>query len=139
MLQDTKIYGILKEKCPKCHEGRIFVYPNPYNLKRTAQMHPRCPKCGLNYAPEPGFYFGAAYVAYGMSVAVSAAVVLSLFPFWGWNNILSYLIIISALLILLSPIIFRQSRVIWLSMFTKYDKNAALNFEKKMAQKSVMD
>ena len=48
----------------------MFKVPNPYWPRTINQMHPSCPVCGENFKREPGFYFGAAYVNYAMTVAL---------------------------------------------------------------------
>ena len=79
--KESIAYGILKFKCPRCHEGDLFTHKNHYDLGNFLKMHKNCPVCNQTYTPEPGFYFGAAYVSYGFCVAIAiitATVVLLL-------------------------------------------------------------
>lgn len=117
----SKLYSIFRFRCPQCHEGKLFKY-SLYNMKKIGQMESSCPNCGLKYSKEPGFFFGAAYVSYGLTVAFAIALyVLSLlFAFeYGWKL---HLTVVIVGLILLFPIAYALSRSIWLNMFFKYKK-----------------
>ncbi len=37
-------------------------------------MHAKCPDCGLPLDPEPGYYLGAMYINYGLTVVVALGV-----------------------------------------------------------------
>ena len=123
----AKLKWILRNRCPQCGQGDLFVHGNAYNLKRTAQMHAACSSCGEDFEREPGFYFGAAYVSYALTVALWVAVLVALkcFDAWGWMEFGmfthpgTFLITGISLLVLLLPLIYRLSRSIWIAMFTK--------------------
>ncbi|MDG1260115.1 MAG: DUF983 domain-containing protein [Flavobacteriales bacterium] len=127
--KDKKMYSILRFKCPKCHEGDLFEEKNAYKFKSLINMPSHCPKCQENYLREPGFYFGAAYVSYGLTIALFVAVYVALITFnaLGWieysltTHPATLLITLFTLLILLLPLIARLSRSIWINMFVKYD------------------
>lgn len=119
MLDGTKLYSILNLKCPKCHEGDLFLHKNHYNLSKMDKMPDRCPNCDLKYWPEPGFYYGAMYVSYALTIALSVAVFVLMNVFWVFD-ILWYLGINSVLILLLFPPIFRYSRAVWINFFVKY-------------------
>ncbi|NNC82885.1 MAG: DUF983 domain-containing protein [Flavobacteriales bacterium] len=114
-------YPIIHQRCPACHEGDFFVHRHGYRTKEIGKIHDKCPKCGQRYSPEPGFYFGAAYVSYALNVALMVSVAVAL-------NVLMeedpephhYLIGIIGLTLLLLPGIFRLSRIIWATMFIPY-------------------
>ncbi len=115
---DTKLYSILNNKCPKCREGNFFEVNNPYNLKEFAKMNSKCPVCGENFKRETGFYFGAAYISYGLTVGFGVSLYLLLCT---WLNVetLPYLITFSTLLIILMPIFYRYARIIWIHLFVR--------------------
>ncbi|MFM1932355.1 MAG: hypothetical protein RL226_1658 [Bacteroidota bacterium] len=129
-LKGTKLYSILAFRCPKCHTGRLFVDPNPYQFSQMTTMHDKCSCCGEDYKREPGFYFGAAYVSYALTVALWVAVLVALITFdaLGWiefaffENPAMFLTTGVVTLILLLPVLFRLSRSIWINLFVKYDK-----------------
>ena len=65
----TKLYSILKFKCPHCHEGGFFK-AHPYNISKAGDIYDKCPVCNNKNSKEPGFYYGAMYVSYGLGVAL---------------------------------------------------------------------
>jgi uncharacterized protein (DUF983 family) len=116
------IPSILKMKCPKCHQGNMFINSNPYKRSTVDKMPSNCPCCGENFMPEPSFYFGAMFISYGLGVAwfLLGFLVTCLLNVEGWV----FLSIYTATLLMLWPAIFRYSRVIYLYLFVRYDKNA---------------
>lgn len=121
-----RLKAMLQFRCPRCGEGDLFDGP-AYRPSATARMHDACPKCALDFKREPGFYFGAAYVSYALTVALWVAVLVALLSFDAWGLITfgffthvgTFLTTGIALLVLLLPLIYRLSRAIWISMFTK--------------------
>jgi len=125
MKKGTILYSILNFRCPNCHEGKLFNY-KLYNLKKIGTMNKSCDKCQLEYSREPGFYFGAAYVSYGISVAFAIAISAIgylikyfLYPELSWYTILAVLILS---LVVLFPVSYGLSRAVWLNMFYSYGK-----------------
>ncbi len=119
----SKVYGILRMKCPRCHEGDMFPNKNPYELKRLTEVNEKCSECGQKFEPEPNFYYGAMYVSYGYTVAlfVASYIIGNSFlklPVWGT------IVLLAALLLLLTPYLFRLSRATWLHINVKYRKEA---------------
>ncbi len=116
-----RLYSIFFNKCPKCHEGQFFQTNNPYNLKKFDKMNEKCSRCGENFTPEPGFYVGAMYVSYGISVAVTSLYFFGLVIFLKVSAIIVLAILVLSI-ILLMPISFRLSRLIWINFFVDYEK-----------------
>jgi uncharacterized C2H2 Zn-finger protein len=129
--KDTKLFSILTFSCPRCHEGNLFITSKAYS-KKMAEMNSRCPKCNENFSREPGFYYGAAYVSYGLAIAlwVSLWVALSVFDAIGliefaiFENTTLFLGLGIGLSIILIPVLYRLSRAIWINLFVKYDPEA---------------
>lgn len=109
--------SILRSKCPACRKGEFFKNKNPYRLKKLGELHDNCPNCGQRFSLEPGFYFGAAYVSYGLNVALFIAVVIAVNVLVENPEIKTYVFSIIAATLILAPLLFRYSRVIWASMF----------------------
>ena len=107
--------ALLRGKCPRCREGRIFAYPAA-NLTRFNVMHEHCPNCGVRLEPEPGFYQGAMYVGYGFTVAILAVVGLGLYFTFDPSEWV-YIGTVIAITILLAPLNYRYSRILYLYMF----------------------
>ena len=113
--------ALLLGKCPRCRQGDIFKYP-ARRLSKFNVMNKTCPHCGVGLEPEPGFYQGAMYVQYGftMVVLIIISIILSLAgDFSEWV----YIGLTIAAIILLAPINYRASRILYLYMFggIKYD------------------
>jgi uncharacterized protein (DUF983 family) len=124
-MKRSPLYSIFTGTCPRCHEGRVFLYKNPYNLKHIMEMNHYCPECGLNFKPETGFYFGATYVSYAIGVAIAVTISVGLSPWIPFfENFEIYALAIIGTITVLSPVIFRLSRHGWLKVFNKYDKDA---------------
>lgn len=117
------VVHLLKGRCPRCGQGRLFLSPNPYNLKKMLIINPQCSHCNLNFIPEIGFYWGATYVAYALTVAFSGFTFAVSTLLFGFMNSLSltYVWVNAALLFFISPLSFRFSRVLWLWMFWERD------------------
>ncbi|GAB4380504.1 MAG: DUF983 domain-containing protein [Salibacteraceae bacterium] len=119
-----KLYSIIYMKCPQCHEGDLYPVRNPYNFKYLFAMNTRCDKCGLKYELEPSFFYGAMYVNYALSVAISVAVFLIMFlsgiewPLW------AYVVGVMISLFGLSPVTFRIGKSIYLNFFIHYNPKA---------------
>jgi hypothetical protein len=77
-------------------------------------MNPTCPVCGLVFEREEGYFLGAMYISYGISVfaLIAGTLVLSLLvPGWdlGWVALLAIAVYLPFV-----PMVFRYSRVIWI-------------------------
>ena len=99
----------------------MFPDTNPYHLRQTAHMYTHCTRCGLNFEPEPGYFYGAMYVSYAFTVALSVLVFFLYYLFFWIFGVLVFMIILSVILIAVSPYTFRTSRAIWLNFFHKYN------------------
>ena len=115
----SPLYSVLNNKCPRCHEGSFFITNNPYDLKRFGNLNDRCPVCNEDVRREPGYYFGATYVSYGLTVSFGIGLFLLLCVVFS-VEVVPYIIILSTLLILLMPLFYRFSRIIWIHMFVKF-------------------
>lgn len=117
----SKLYSVLHQKCPRCHEGDMFKYA-PYSPKFSV-MNKECEVCGLDFIPETGYYFGAMYFSYAVQVAVFVGVYLALrftvdpglWTYALWVGIVSFIIL---------PLNFRLSRLAWINLFYSYRGSA---------------
>lgn len=128
MLKGTRLYSVLRWKCPNCHKGDLYCNPNPYNPSHIADMPDYCLSCGQKYLLEPGFYYGAMYVSYALTVALSVSVFVAMIVLWEFD-VLWYLGLNAAAIILMFPIIFRTSRAVWFNIFVGFGSK-----EKKVAK-----
>jgi len=118
--EGKKLYSILNFKCPHCHVGNFFKSNNPYNFKSMAEAYEICPNCKRRLLIEPGFYYGAMYVSYALGVAhiVTFIVVKAImgFEMEFWN----FIILVGGFLLLLSPLYYALSKIIWANLFINY-------------------
>lgn len=107
------VMGILRQRCPRCREGRMF--------KGVFTMNDPCLVCGLPFEREPGYYFGAMYFSYLLAVVILVPLFFFfrwLLPDWSGSTV----VILSMVPYLpLIPFVFRYSRVLW----TYFDRAAA--------------
>jgi hypothetical protein len=120
---DTKLYSVLQNKCPACHKGNFFKSNNPYNLKQWYHMNPKCAHCNEDFRRETGFYFGAVYVSYGLTVAFGMLLFGICCMLYNMD-VLPFIITFSILLILLLPVFYRLARLIWINFFVDYKKGS---------------
>ena len=123
MSEESTVTALLKAKCPKCHKGNMFEVSNPYNFKRMHEMPEVCSYCNESFNPEPGFYTGAMYVNYGFTIILSGLCYILMEIVLGLPAAVFFGIYIAVLLII-APLMFRYSRVLYLYLFVRYDKNA---------------
>jgi len=123
-------WSILTMKCPRCRRGKMFRDPNPYKslkLSHIFDMPDNCPVCHQKYDMEEGFWFGTGYVSYALAVAVSVASFVAWYVLIGVsindNRIFWWLGLNTVLLVVSQPWLMRLSRVLYMRIFVKYDKN----------------
>ncbi len=106
----------LRLRCPCCGVGTLF--------RGWLRMHERCLVCGLRFEREQGYFLGAMYINYGITVifAVSGYFILA----W-WTDIsLTYQLLLWGSVTLFLPIIlFRYARGLWLSVDYFFDPRTA--------------
>ena len=115
MSRKSRIEAIKKQKCPRCHQGDLFT-TSAFNIGGFYKMHPKCLECEQTFEPEPGFYYGAMFISYGMLVIMSISTWVILF--FAFKPVFEvYVIVILILNVLLLPFIFRYSRTLFLFGF----------------------
>lgn len=124
------MYSILNNKCPHCNHGNFFKTNHPYTLKEFWIMNKRCDRCNEDFIKEPGYYFGASYVSYSLTVAIGIGLFL-LLDVGLHVETLPFLIIFSSLLIVLLPVLYRVSRLIWINFFVSFSEHSFQNVSRK--------
>ena len=121
--KESHLYAFLYMKCPRCHHGDMFTNNNPYALSKMSDMPLSCPVCGQPYVLEPGFYWGAMYMSYALTLLFSAINVALIWLLFGFHL---YLVVFgnAALLLLMFPLFFRYSRVLWLQLNVPFNSEA---------------
>lgn len=118
--------ALLAQKCPRCHTGPLFNH-GTLHLSKLTDMPDACPVCGLRYEPEPGFYWGAMYISYGLSVGVVVMVGLLLYFLAHDPPVWVYVAAVSITMLALTPLLFRYARTLMLYLFggIRYNPTAA--------------
>jgi uncharacterized protein (DUF983 family) len=112
-----QIHAMVRELCPRCHKGKLFRGP----LWRTyLAMHERCPQCHLKYEREPGYFLGAMYFSYLLSIPPVLVLVLLLWWLTAWRF---DVVIVAAFVAYLPlvPAVTRFARVLWLYVDRHFD------------------
>jgi len=113
----TAIQGILHQRCPRCRKGPIF---RASLWRGFLSMYDQCPECGLKFDREPGYFLGAMYFSYLLSILPSLAVVLLIWRLSGWPfdtvmicAFVGYLPFV--------PAVTRWARVLWIYVDRHFD------------------
>ncbi|MEM1319635.1 MAG: DUF983 domain-containing protein [Bacteroidota bacterium] len=61
----TLFKSIMTYHCPRCRSSKLFK--EPFEFSDPLAMHEQCAVCGQRFEPEPGFYYGAMFISYGLS------------------------------------------------------------------------
>lgn len=101
----TRLRAVLTLRCPRCLDGKVW--------RRFLSMNVACPRCGLVFDREPGYFTGAMAVSYALAVPALGAIVIGLMTIGGLDAVPA-LVIGDTLYLVLVPFIFRYSRVVWL-------------------------
>jgi uncharacterized protein (DUF983 family) len=125
------LYSILRYKCPRCRQGNMYKQRGIWPLKTMMDMPTNCPICNQKFELETGFYFGTGYVSYALSVAYIVAYFVAYHILIGLDlyngSIIRCLIYAIISIILLQPVLMRFSRVLFLHLFVKFDKQSKTN------------
>jgi uncharacterized protein (DUF983 family) len=116
----SKFYAITKMKCPRCHEGNLFPGHNHFSYSKFTQMYKSCDVCSQSFEPEPGYYFGAMFVSYGINSAIFVAVWVLLALTMEEVTLTMMMAVIVLLVLGLLPFNYRLSRSIWINLMVKY-------------------
>lgn len=109
----SRLGAILACRCPRCRAGRVFA--------STWRTNERCPRCGLLFQRDTGYFTGAMYFSYGMGIPLIALFTLAVYlvrPGWRlWQDVLAAWVLFLPLV----PLVFRYSRVLWIHLDQFFD------------------
>lgn len=101
-----RLLAFLRLRCPHCYRSALF--------SGLWRMHTHCQVCGITYERETGYFMNAIFFGYLLGFLVILPLNVLLYAieaplFWfGFGTL--------AALTLLSPLIFRYSRAIWMHL-----------------------
>ena len=122
----TKMYAIVRHKCPRCHEGDLwqnrlwFAGAQALLTKADYSMHENCAVCGLKYDMEPGFWWGAMYMGYAFSSG-ALLIVSGLYVLFFDFNMPIFLVVLAITSVIGFLYNTRLSRSAYLALWVKYD------------------
>ncbi len=127
--EPSKGLAILKAKCPQCQSGKMFK-KSALKLNGFTEMFDTCNVCGLTFEVEPGFFWGAMYVSYGITTGMMLVIGVLVYTisnhearFWG------YIVPIFLAMFSSIPFTYRYSRVLMLYYFSpvRFNKDLVNN------------
>ncbi|TRX60880.1 DUF983 domain-containing protein [Fulvivirga sp. M361] len=107
----------------------MFARGTLYHPKKFMDMNKNCPCCGQTFEPEPGYYFGAMFISYGFSAAYFLGVWMLSYIFFDEVGALEMMVAIILVVVGLLPLTFRWSRVLWISIFVRFEKDSKNIFQ----------
>jgi len=117
---ENTLLHILNNDCPHCHQGKVFNEKSIFFKFSFPKMNEYCPHCHYKFKKEPGYFFGAMYVNYGLTVAQGIATYVIAHFFFQETFDLRIIPIIMTVIIALSTFNIRFSRLVWIYMFKNY-------------------
>jgi uncharacterized protein (DUF983 family) len=117
--------ALAQGKCPRCRKGNMYKY-SLFHLTKFIEMHSNCPVCDLKFEVEPGFFYGAMYVGYAISVATIITVFTTVNILYPKASLEVFIGSVVVAVLLMIPINFRYSRIMMLYFFggVKYEGEA---------------
>lgn len=119
-LKGYRLYSVLNNVCPSCHEGKYFVHKPSFNPKKFAEAREYCEVCRHKFEKEVGFFYGAMYAGYGLSVAIGVATFIAIWVLYPPAEYYHYIFGILIMQLVLAPFVYRGGRLIWMNLFTGY-------------------
>ena len=118
-MKTGKLYSIFFNKCPRCNKGKFWKSNNPYyNLFfNEGENHNNCLNCDLKFEIEPGFFYGAMYISYGLGIGIGSLILIISLAVFQMKNILLLSLLIGISILILAPVNYFLSRLIWLNTF----------------------
>ncbi len=117
----NNLYSIFACKCPKCNASDMYESP-AFSMRKPFEMKQKCDKCGFDYFPEPGYYYGSMFISYIWTGWLCLFFVGILHWYFKYSIGFSFSVLI-AFLALIFVYSFRISRGIWLAFHQGFDPN----------------
>ena len=119
-IKNNTIAQILSYKCPNCKQSSAFECQKGISKIAIPKMKSECSNCSFSFNKEPGFYYGAMYVSYGLTVAESIIIFIIAQQFFEALFDPKIIGIIATVIILLMRFNYKLSRMLWLNLFKNY-------------------
>ena len=99
--------SFFSNRCPSCERAPIFG--------RFLSMNRECPSCGAVFEKESGYFIGAMIASYFLGVFLAFPVILFLI-FISHAETAIAIGVTAALILVLQPLLFRYSRLLWIQI-----------------------
>ena len=111
--------SIFKYRCPRCRSSKLFQ--EPFDFRNPLAMNDKCPVCGQHFTPEPGFYYGAMFISYGLGVfyIFLPALILTFGFDWPVNRTMTFVLILAAITFFR---LMRLARSVWIHIVVRFDE-----------------
>ena len=121
--------SVCKGCCPKCRSAKMFRH-SPYSLRNGdfVKMDDNCSVCNYRFSIEPGFFIGATYVNYVFFIVILLTTYFSGRIIFDKIDAITVFVVVLALVLVLFPLLFRYSRVVYSYLFSgvKYDPTLSI-------------
>lgn len=118
MIQAIK--HIANNECPNCNKGKVFKDGSFFLSYSFLKMNEYCSHCHSKFEKEPGFFFGAMFVNYALTVAEGIITFFVAQQFFDKTFDLRVIPIIAVVVMTLCFVNIRISRMIWIYIFKNY-------------------
>lgn len=119
-LMINAVRHIFNNDCPNCYKGKVFKDKSFFFSVGFPKMYTNCTNCNFQFEKEPGFFFGAMFVNYALTVSQGIITYFIAQQFYATRFDLHIIFIIAVVIILLCFFNIRLSRMIWIYIFKKY-------------------
>ncbi len=114
--------SIYQCKCPRCHQGDMFLKGQFFNPAKFSVMNKNCSHFGQSFEPEPGYYFGAMFISYGINTVLFISVWVALALYNEDYSLTLLLTLLGVAAIVFLPFIYRISRSVWIAIFVPFEE-----------------
>lgn len=111
---------IFKNECPNCYKGKVFADKSFFFSVGFPKMNTHCSHCNYKFEKEPGYFFGAMFVNYAITVGQALITFFIASQFFDKIFDFRILLIIGFVIFALSFFNIRLSRMIWIYAFKNY-------------------
>jgi hypothetical protein len=89
-------------------------------------MFENCQVCNVRFEVEPGFFYGSMFISYGFSIVIMLLGGCIIYYTFNDPSSMYYVVPITTISLILVPINFRISRILFLYLFSglKFESNA---------------
>src|SRR5436190_21346581 len=112
----SRLTAMILQRCPRCFSGKVF--------RGLWTMNETCPVCGLRFEREEGYFTGAMYISYTISLVMMFGIFIVLWLLLPSGSLFAVgmlCLATAAIYLPLVPVVFRYSRVLYMHMDRKLD------------------